>query len=443
MSGVDRRAFLRAGAVLGGAWAAGPFKALEALAQSVELTGQTLALPAAGNTDYGPIRGAGRHLDLPAGFSYVKFGEEDVPMSNGRRTPPAHDGMAAFPGPRGTVRLVRNHEVTGLQDAFGGGAYDPVAGGGTVTLVFDPDAGRLLVSHPSLTGTVKNCAGGATPWGSWISCEETTDGLTEGFKRPHGYCFEVPAGAGSPVGAVPLKAMGRFVHEAVCVDPKSGAVFLTEDQATAGLYRFSPKVRRSLAAGGRLQMLAVAGRPGYDTRTGQQRGRELPVTWVDIPDPDPHDAGSNPLAVFRQGRTRGGAVFARLEGCFWHRGRAVVISTTGGEAGLGQVWEFRPASGGGNLSLLFESPSAKVLQQPDNVTATPRGGLILCENGRDTNYLRGITPDGRIFDFARNAFSDGEFAGATFSPDGKVLFVNVQRPGTTFAITGPWRRGPL
>jgi hypothetical protein len=443
MSGVNRRAFLRAGAVLGGTWAAGPFKALEALAQSVELTGQTLAAPAAGNGGYGPLRSAGPHLALPEGFHYVKFGEEGQPMANGRPTPPAHDGMAAFAGPRGTVRLVRNHEVSGRPGAFGGGAYDARAGGGTVTLVFDPTAGRLLLSHPSLTGTVHNCAGGPTPWGTWISCEETTVGTDDGFERPHGYCFEVPAGAASPVQAVPLKAMGRFIHEAACVDPANGAVFLTEDRETAGFYRFLPKVRRTLAAGGRLQMLAVAGRPGYDTRTGQHRNRNLPVAWVDIADPDPHDAGSNPLAVFQQGRAQGGALFGRLEGCFWHRGRALVVSTTGGDAGVGQVWQYRPDPGGGSLSLLFESVSAGALEQPDNVTATPRGGLILCENGSGTNHLRGLTPGGQIFDFARNAFSKGEFAGATFSPDGKVLFVNVQRPGTTFAITGPWGRGSL
>jgi secreted PhoX family phosphatase len=382
-------------------------------------------------------------LELPEGFRYVKFGEENELMSNGGRTPPAHDGMAAFNGPRSTVRLVRNHEVGGRRRAFGGSAYDPLGGGGTVTLVFDPRTGRLLFSHPSLTGTVSNCAGGSTPWGSWISCEETTVGPGDGFERPHGYCFEVPAGAGSPVRAVPLKEMGRFVHEAVCVNPKTGAVFLTEDRETAGFYRFSPKVRGTLAAGGRLEMLAITGRPDYDTRTRQQRDRVLPVQWVEIPDPDPHDAGTNPLAVFHQGRSRGGALFGRLEGCFWHRGRALVVSTTGGDAGWGQVWQYRPDSGGGSLSLLFESPAAGVLQQPDNVTATPRGGLLLCENGPGTNYLRGLTPGGQIFSFARNAFSNGEFAGATFSPDGKVLFVNVQRPGMTFAITGPWHRGQL
>ncbi|MGH8975340.1 MAG: alkaline phosphatase PhoX, partial [Acidimicrobiia bacterium] len=390
---------------------------------------------------YGALRPAGPELALPEGFSYVRFGGEGSPMSNGRPTPEAHDGMAAFPGPQGTVRLVRNHEVDGRHTPFGGDPYDPTGGGGTTNLVFDPRTGRLLASHPSLTGTVRNCAGGATPWGSWISCEETTEGTRHGYDRPHGYCFEVPAGAVSPVRALPLRAMGRFKHEAVCVDKQRGDVYLTEDQDKAGFYRFRPRVKGALAAGGRLEMLAVAGRPDYDTRTGQQRDRVLPVNWVEIPEPDPDDVGQHPQAVFEQGRARGGAVFSRLEGCFWYRGRAVFISTEGGNAGLGQVWEYRP--GAGFLTLAFESPSADLLRNPDNVSATPRGGLLLCEDGPGPDRIQGLDPDGRIFDFARNRFSDGEFTGPTFSPDGKVLFVNVQRPGATFAITGPWGRGSL
>lgn len=433
--------FLRASAVAGGSLVASPVRALAALGETIDLTGEPVALRAPGNGGYGPLREAGPELDLPEGFSYVRFGGEGTPMSNGRPTPAAHDGMAAFSGPRGTIRLVRNHEIDGHHAAFAADPYDDTAGGGTTNLVFDPGSGRLLASHPSLTGTIRNCAGGATPWGTWISCEETTDGLIDGYGQKHGYCFEVPAGAAAPVRALPLRGLGRFKHEAVCVDRDSGAVYLTEDQDTAGFYRFQPKVKGALAAGGRLQMLAVAGHPGYDTRKGQQRGSALPVTWVDIPDPDPGDVSARPFAVAQQGRSRGAAVFSRLEGCFWYRGRAVIVSTEGGNAGFGQVWEYRPRDQ--RLVLIFESPSADVLRQPDNVTATPRGGLLLCEDGHGPDRIQALDQDGRIFEFARNRFSEGEFAGPTFSPDGKILFVNIQRPGISFAIAGPWGRGSL
>jgi hypothetical protein len=194
-------------------------------------------------------------------------------------------------------------------------------------------------------------------------------------------------------------------------------------------------------------MLAITGQTGYDTRTGQTRLTDLPVSWVDIADPVPADAETNAGAVRAQGLALGAARFARLEGAWFGGGRLYVNATSGGDRALGQVWEYLPAAGGGTLRLLYESLGAGDLSGPDNLCVSPRGeGLVLCEDGSGVQHLRGLTRDGRIFDFARNAVSgwtEEEFAGATFSPDGQTLFVNIQRPGITFAIWGDWSRGAL
>jgi len=241
--------------------------------------------------------------------------------------------------------------------------------------------------------------------------------------------------------------MGRFVHEAIAVDPSTGIVYETEDNRPAGFYRFIPRRKRALAEGGRLQMLAVKDRPNYDTRTGQKVGAPLSAEWVDIPDPDPAEADTVPLAVYNQGRERGGAIFTRLEGCWHGKGSIYFTSTNGGDKGLGQVWEYRPeGDAGGRLTLIFESPGAELLRAPDNLCVSRRGGLVICEDNGEGPLVRGLTPRGLIFDFARNivpGFERMEFAGATYSPDGQTLFVNIQNPGLTFAIWGPWKEGAL
>ncbi|HEV3364187.1 MAG TPA: alkaline phosphatase PhoX [Acidimicrobiia bacterium] len=443
---IDRRTLLRAGAGLGLAMATGPLDVLGLFGGLARADAAPMAPKRApDNGGYGPLKPAGPVLELPDGFRYIRFGEEGSPMTGGGRTPPFHDGMAAFPGGPGIIRLVRNHEVSDVGNAFARPAYDPVATGGTTTMVFDAREGRLLSTFPSLAGTFHNCAGGPTPWGSWLSCEEGTSGPKVGFKRYHGYVFEVPAKADGPVDPVPLRAMGRFVHEAVAVDPESGIVYETEDRPTAGFYRFVPNSPGSLHLGGRLQMLAIDGQPAYDTRTSQPVGVTLPVTWVDIEDPDPKDAGWNPLSVFNQGLGLGGAIFGRLEGCCWDQGRVLLTATNGGDAACGQVWEYQPQQDGrGRLRLVFESPGPQFLRQPDNVVVSPRGGVLLCEDHDGADRLVGLDPEGRVFDFARNRLSPGEFAGLTYGPAiGYWLFVNIQNPGMTLAITGPWERGCL
>jgi len=457
VSTISRRALLNRGAV-GAAASATAVQAL--MARSAHAAPKDRRPAGRGDGGYGPLVAAGPELALPAGFTYAMFGVEGSRMSDGNLTPKAHDGMAAFALPNGNVRLIRNHEDrdTAANATVKGNpstAYDPKGGGSTTSLEVRPSGNRELVKDfISLNGTIVNCAGGPTPWGSWITCEETTAGETQGFVKDHGYNFEVPVSAENEVAAVPLKAMGRFVHEAIAVDPSSGIVYETEDRGSSGFYRFLPTTPGKMANGGKLQMLALKGnRSGYDARTGQRVGKPLPVQWVDIDDPDPPAAETDALAVFKQGEAQGGAIFSRLEGCWFGDGSIFFASTDGGDAELGQVWQYRPrGSSGGQLILLFESRSKEELDAPDNVTVSPAGGILLCEDGDDEQFVRGLTPRGEIFDFVKNITNDREFAGATFSPDGETLFVNIQgdtrgpggaNKGMTFAIWGPFEDGAL
>ncbi|HEU0186219.1 MAG TPA: alkaline phosphatase PhoX [Blastocatellia bacterium] len=480
-SPINRRKFLsRTVQTTGAAFAMQSFVARGALAAS----GDGAKRKKKCDGDYGdlaptPSENTGELLlALPAGFKYNAFGRTGEIMTDGRPTPAAHDGMAAFETPdsdddgvcrdnndrgrdrrhygwdRGKrkdrkelVTLVRNHEIrtsrpgVALEPAK---SYDPTVGGGATNLVIDLETRLPIRSFVSLSGTHTNCAGGPTPWGSWMTCEETTIGVNAGFSQPHGYVFDVSAKAQGPVNPIPLKAMGRFSHEALAVDARTNIVYLTEDSNPCGLYRYVPDDRRDPLAGGRLQVLAIKDSPNYDTRTGQTPFQPQRVTWVDIPDPDPSNAESNGRAVFTQGAAGGAASFSRLEG-IWYSGDGSLFfnSTDGGNARLGQVWKYRPRGDGGVLSLVFESPSADILDAPDNITVTPGGGLILCEDGGGEQFLRGLTQQGEIFDFALNVLNDSEFAGATFSPDGDTLFVNIQTPGITLAIWGPWESGAL
>ena len=409
---------------------------------------------------YGPLVELGPELALPSGFTYSVLSYDGKPMTDGSPTPGAFDGMAAFPLPNGNVRLIRNHEN---RDRPWGTrpkgdpakAYDPKGAGCVSSLeVRFTNGGRPEVVRDfiSLTGTIVNCAGGPTPWGSWLTCEESVEGKAHGWTREHGYVFEVPAAAEAEVTPVPLKAMGRFVHEAVAVDPSSGIVYETEDRLVAGFYRFIPLRPGALAEGGTLEMLAVDGHPNLDTADGQQLGVRYPARWVPIGNPDPRGAWEDSAAVFRQGFDQGAARFARLEGCWWGDDGVYFHATNGGDARHGQVWQYRPlAAERGELVLVFESPSADVLDAPDTITVSPRGGIVICEDGGGPQFLRGLARDGSIFEFARNTLNNTEFAGACFSPDGRTLFVNIMGSTTdagtqraaTLAIRGPWERGAL
>jgi hypothetical protein len=399
-------------------------------------------------------------LRLPEGFRYVSYGWTGDTMADGVATPDRHDGMGVIAANGDEVTLCRNHEVEKARKSFGPPAitYDDQCGGGCTNLTFNTKEGRWLSSWAALTGTSRNCAGGPTPWGSWLSCEEIVGNISGDdkfdYSTDHGWIFEVPAD--QPATAVPIRDMGCFIHEAVAVDPDTGYVYETEDNKTsAGFYRFLPNSNGILSNGGRLQMLSVAGR--LDLRQGIHSGQTFDVSWVDIDDPRRgHSPGTmDCLGVFSQGKRRGGSAFARLEGCWFGNSVVYLVSTNGGDAENGQVWQYDPRTE--QLGLVFESPSAKVLEMPDNIAVSPRGGIVLCEDGDLVpQRLQGLTPDGRLFPFAannvmlngeKNGFTGDyrhqEWCGACFSPDGNWLFVNMQTPGMTYAITGPWKDGGL
>lgn len=466
---MDRRAFLTNLSVISGGLALAGSSLLRREAVFAQ-TGDVLKYRATGFGELVPTaaKNTGEtYLSLPKGFEYNVLGKVKTQMSDGRPTPAAHDGQWTF-RVKNELRIVRNHEVSGgsvPKEQAGIGSrnhYDETCGGGTTTLVIDPKTNTLIRDFVSLSGTLINCAGGPTPWGSWITCEETTLGpsvrtrasdgrKTGGYPKPHGYCFEVPASANSEVVPVPLKAMGRFTHEAVAVDRRTGIVYLTEDYNPSGFYRFIPKRNKRLAEGGVLQMLAVEGKPEFDTRTGQITGGSLASIWVTIDEPDPAAADIDPSAVYKQGKAKGGAAFARLEGCEIDRsGRVYFTATSGGERKGGQIWMYEPAGkDAGRLTLVFESPDQRVLHMPDNICLMPKSELLfICEDSdyagqNSINHIRVLTPEGKIADFARNIskdFSRSEFCGSTFSPDGKTLFVNLQLAGVTLAIWGDWSR---
>ncbi len=396
-------------------------------------------------------------LDLPQGFQYRVFSAENTRMSDGNPVPSSHDGMAAFPAPGGRTALIRNHELNpediaedGLTAVphIAGAVYAPEAlAGGTTTLLVGPD--RRLVGHRvSLAGTLDNCAGGPSPWNTWLSCEETVASMG----RPHGYVFEVdPVLGGNPL---PITAMGRFEHEAVSFD-RRGHVYLTEDAdgPHGCFYRFIPDFplggRGSLHGGGRLSALAVPGL-GTDLSIVQTPGMLLYATWIDVPNPNPVDGE---LSVREQVIALGAVPIQKLEGTWVDRdGHIWFVSSRGdgpdaddeedrsAAVHSGQIWRYDPDRETIELVALF--PKGTPYDEPDNITVGPHGFAIACTDGDDAQWLVGINEAGRVFPFAFNARDDGEFAGAAFAPDGRTLFVNLQGPpGQTFAIWGPWRSG--
>ena len=408
-------------------------------------------------------------LDLPQGFNYSIISTAGNTMSDGFILPARPDGMATFLADNGMTILVRNHEVDNAASMGPFGAenemlskltsdqfYDFGFGnqpaiGGTTTLVYDTKNQEVVREFLSLVGTRRNCAGGPTPWGSWLTCEETTVRTTDGdqIEKDHGYNFEVPATLNPTLAnPVPLKAMGRFNHEAVAVEPESGIVYQTEDRHDGLIYRFIPNVPGQLAEGGRLQALVVIDQPSLDTRNWESDtvaiGQVLPVRWIDMED---IDAPEDDLRL--RGFDSGAARFARGEGMWYGDGVIFFACTNGGKERKGQIWKYRPSpqegtaqeeQQPGTLELFIEPNDGAIVENADNLTISPWGDLIVCEDGPGQQNLLRVTPSGEVIRFGSNRISDSEFAGSTFSPDGTTLFVNIQVDGLTLAITGPWNQ---
>ncbi len=397
-------------------------------------------------------------IALPEGFEYTTLSWAGDPMKGeGQKVPPLHDGMAAFVVGDDHVVLIRNQEISN-GSPYAAPVFDLTQGGGTTNVLFNTSSFCEEKTWGSLTGTVRNCAGGPTPWNSWLTCEET---MVDG----HGWIFDVPVFGYNP--PLPIEDMGRFSHEAVAVAPlgvdPSAVVYETEDAVPAGFYRFRPHNPEglgsgSLREGGTLEMLAIKGNPTADLSVGVQVGEPMDVEWVPIADPK-----ATTKTVFEQGRELGGASFERLEGAWYGLDEAAnptifFDSTSGGAANAGQIFAYDIRQQ--TLKLIYESPDREILDAPDNLTVIPGSGdILLCEDGsRAKKLLHVLTQDGQICPFAENNVEIGpgqapnswfptgnrhsvEWAGATFAvmPNGElILFVNIQTPGITFAIKGPF-----
>ncbi|GAA3171813.1 MULTISPECIES: alkaline phosphatase PhoX [Streptomyces] len=435
--------------------------------------------PATGAAEQGPGYGPllpdpDGILALPAGFSYRIVTRTGVTtLDSGEPTPSNHDGTGAFAGPRATTLLVNNHELKGPRADWPhpvplaeGLVYDPAAAGGCTVVEVAKD-GTPVGERVGIAGTSTNCAGGVTPWDTWLTCEETEDKAgRRGMTRDHGYVFEVdPHDLAAGRDPRPLKALGRFAHEAVVVDPRRGHLYLTEDADTPNglLYRWTPPSGFRHGRG-RLRTLAddagvlaavrcydSGGRFVDDLSRATRPGTVYGVDWIEVPDRD-----ARTVSVRKQFDDGEITRARKLEGMWWADGGAYVVSSYAREESPvrhdGQVWFLDPGRRTLTLKLRFgvnpDPEHGGAFDGPDNISVSPHGGLIIAEDGEGVQHLFGATDDGRTYPIARNELNIGtaeepeysEFTGPVFSPDGRTLFVNIQEPGLMVAVTGPWRR---
>ncbi|WP_406727645.1 alkaline phosphatase PhoX [Streptomyces sp. GD-15H] len=384
---MERRTFLRAsamggtGAVLGGAlWHSAAY-----------------AAPAQpGTGPYGALGAADANgIRLPAGFT------SRVIARSGQRVPGtsytwhnAPDGGACYADGSGWI-YVSNSEI------------NPSGGAGAVRF---SATGALTGAYRILSGTRQNCAGGSTPWNTWLSCEEVD----------RGYVYETdPWGTKA---AVRRDAMGRFKHEAAAADPVRRVIYLTEDVSDSCFYRFRPTTWGDLSSGTLEVLVAGSGTSG-------------PVSWATVPDPSGATATRNQVSGAK--RFNGG------EGC--HYANDTCWFTTKGD---NRVWQYNAAAQ--TIELAYDdslvSGGSAPLTGVDNVTGSSSGDLFVAEDGGNMEICV-ITPDDVVAPFLRVSGQSGsEITGPAFSPDGTRLYFSSQRGtsgsssgGITYEVKGPFR----